>query len=293
MKYQLKHLTQYVYQHPVANSYNLACLAPRALSYQHVLQRELHVYPASAPLSEYTDYFGNTRHFIHLQPPHQQFSVTSQAILEVQPRHNEQRLAQGCDIGTLQHYLQHSKSSDAVYAKMLCQPSRFAPHLAESKQLLQTLQRQGQTVLELAAALNQYIYSEFSYTPGATSVVTPLTEVLQHRRGVCQDFAQLAISCLRCLGIPARYVSGYLETVPPEGQARLQGADASHAWFAVFDAKLGWIDFDPTNNLLPCQRHITVAFGRDYADVVPLKGLVQGNGSHQLNVAVDVVPLKE
>ncbi|GHG67048.1 hypothetical protein GCM10010919_15460 [Alishewanella longhuensis] len=289
MKYQLQHLTEYLYQHPVANSYNLACLTPRDLSYQEVKTTALHIYPTGAEVSQYQDYFGNIRHFIHLQAPHQQLSVVSHASLEVLPRRNNERLQSGCSATQLQSYLQHSKTAAAVYAKMLCQPSSMAPISAEAGALLAPLRRQNQTVLELAEQLNQYIYANFIYTPGFTTVVTPLSDVIKYRRGVCQDFALLAISCLRANGIPARYVSGYLETQPLPGQPRLQGADASHAWFSVFDPELGWVDFDPTNNLLPCQQHLTVAFGRDYADVVPLKGVVQGSGNHQLKVAVDVV----
>lgn len=289
MKYQLKHLTEYVYQHPVSNSYNLACLTPRNLSYQRVLSTQLTIYPAGTEISQYADYFGNIRHFIHLQPPHQQLSVISQATLEMLPRHNAERLSSGCTETQLKTYLQQSTSSEAVYAKLLCQPSRMAPFCAEAAALLPPLRQPGQTLLQLAEQLNQYIFANFIYTPGFSTVVTPLSEVMKYRRGVCQDFALLAISCLRANGIPARYVSGYLETQPLPGQPRLQGADASHAWFAVFDPELGWVDFDPTNNLLPCQQHLTIAFGRDYADVVPLKGLVQGSGSHQLKVAVDVI----
>lgn len=290
MKYQLKHLTEYVYQQPVANSYNLACLTPQALSYQKVCNTELDVYPNTAQLSHYTDYFGNVRHFIHLQPPHQQLTVISRAKLEVMPRNNSERLDQGCTLTQLQTYLQQNKTPASVWAKMLCQPSRMVPVTSEIGALLPPLRAPGQTVLQLAERLNHYIFAHFTYTPGFSTIVTPLSEVLKYRRGVCQDFAQLAISCLRANGIPARYVSGYLETQPARGQARLQGADASHAWFSVFDPKLGWVDFDPTNNLLPCQQHLTVAFGRDYADVVPLKGLVQGTGGHKLQVAVDVIP---
>lgn len=290
MKYQLRHLTEYVYQQAVANSYNLACLTPRSLPYQDVTDTELQIYPATAQCSHYTDYFGNIRHFIHLQPPHEQLSVISHAKVTVTPRGNAIRLSSGYTMQQLADYLQHSKSTDAVYARMLCQPSRMVPCTKETAALLPPLQRQGQTVLQLAERLMHFIYENFIYTPGFSTIVTPLSAVLAHRRGVCQDFAQLAISCLRAHGIPTRYVSGYLETQPAPGHPRLQGADASHAWFSVFDPALGWIDFDPTNNVLPCQQHLTVAFGRDYADVVPLKGLVQGNGGHQLRVAVDVLP---
>ena len=169
--------------------------------------------------------------------------------------------------------------------------SRMIPLLPGAAALWAQVQQPDRTVLENVAALTSLIFHEFSYDPEFSSVVTPVSEVLLHRRGVCQDFAQLAISCLRAVGIPARYVSGYLETQPPEGFERLVGADASHAWFAVYDPQLGWVDFDPTNNLLPDERHLTLAYGRDYADVVPLKGVLPGLGEHLLEVAVDVMPL--
>jgi transglutaminase-like putative cysteine protease len=132
------------------------------------------------------------------------------------------------------------------------------------------------------------IFHDFTFRPGFTTVSTPLTEVLRHRSGVCQDFAHLAIGCLRSLGLAARYVSGYIETLPPPGQERLQGADVSHAWFSVFAPGLGWFDFDPTNNLVPGAQHIITAWGRDFSDVTPLKGIIFSGGSHRLTVSVDV-----
>src|SRR4029077_8744208 len=149
----------------------------------------------------------------------------------------------------------------------------------------------GRPIAEAALDLTRRIYTDFSYDRRATSVSTPGDEVLALRRGVCQDFAHLQIACLRALGLPARYVSGYLETVPPAGRTKLLGADSSHAWIQIWCGADGWIDLDPTNNLLPAERHITVAWGRDFADVSPLRGVLVGSGSHQLKVAVDVTPL--
>jgi transglutaminase-like putative cysteine protease len=146
-------------------------------------------------------------------------------------------------------------------------------------------------VLAALRDLTQRIYTDFTYDPTATSVSTPLKDVLRHRRGVCQDFAHLQIGCLRTLGLAARYVSGYLVTQPRPGQPRLVGADASHAWVSVYCHGVGWIDADPTNNVLPSDRHITVALGRDYSDVSPIKGVVLGGGRHAVNVAVEVVPV--
>jgi transglutaminase-like putative cysteine protease len=151
----------------------------------------------------------------------------------------------------------------------------------------------GRPILEAALDLTKPIHSDFKFDPTATSVATPLEEVFKHRRGVCQDFAHFQIGCLRSLGLPARYVSGYVETDPPPGQQRLAGADASHAWVSLFCPGLGWLDVDPTNNMVPSSRHITVAWGRDFSDISPIRGVILGSGEHRLKVAVDVVPLTE
>jgi transglutaminase-like putative cysteine protease len=149
----------------------------------------------------------------------------------------------------------------------------------------------GRRLDEAVADLSARIHHEFEFDPASTTIATPVAEVLAQRHGVCQDFAHLAIACLRAMGRPARYVSGYLETQPPPGQPRLQGADVSHAWFAAFMPGAGWVDFDPTNDVQPGDRHVTTAWGRDYADVTPLKGVIFGGGAHTLEVAVDMVRL--
>jgi transglutaminase-like putative cysteine protease len=142
-----------------------------------------------------------------------------------------------------------------------------------------------------ARHLTQRIFREFAYDREATDVATPLLEAWKHKRGVCQDFAHVGIACLRSLGLPARYVSGYIRTVAPAGKARLVGADASHAWFSVYCPHTGWVDFDPTNDLLPGDEHVTVAVGRDFSDVSPLSGILTGGGDHEVVVSVDVEPL--
>jgi transglutaminase-like putative cysteine protease len=146
-------------------------------------------------------------------------------------------------------------------------------------------------LVEVVRDLMQRIYKDFIYDPSFTTIATPLSEVLKYRRGVCQDFAHLAIACLRAHGIAARYVSGYVETRPEPGKPRIVGADASHAWFSVYIPGIGWLDFDPTNNTVPLDQHITLAWGRDYADVTPLKGIAFGGGQHTLSVSVDVLRL--
>ena len=149
----------------------------------------------------------------------------------------------------------------------------------------------GAPLLMGARELTRRIFKDFKYDPKATTVATPLEEVVEKRRGVCQDFAHLGIACLRSLGLPARYVSGYLRTRPPEGKPRLVGADASHAWFSVFCPGTGWVDFDPTNNVQPGEEHITVAYGRDFGDVSPVAGIITGGGHHAVKVSVDVAEI--
>ncbi|MDZ7870141.1 MAG: transglutaminase family protein [Rheinheimera sp.] len=287
MRYQLSHVTRYGYQRPIANSYNLTCLCPLELPWQQLLNYRLTVEPG--PCAEYShqDYFGNRRQLLHVLASHQQLEVRVDAELAVSPRLLASQLADGA---SLLQACDRRAVDDAKVA--LCrQVSRNIPHLPATTALWQQVYRPDLTMLQNVAQLNQWIYEEFQYDPEFSTVVTPIADVLAHRRGVCQDFAQLAISCLRSQGLAARYVSGYLETRPPPGQPRLQGADASHAWFAVYDPVLGWVDFDPTNNVLADVQHLTLAFGRDYADVVPLKGVLQGSGEHLLEVAVDVLAL--
>jgi transglutaminase-like putative cysteine protease len=148
--------------------------------------------------------------------------------------------------------------------------------------------RPGRSAMEAAEELMHRIYTDFEFKPGFTTIATPLSTVMQQRKGVCQDFAHLAIACVRSAGLPARYVSGYIETISPEGTEKLVGVDASHAWFSVYIPGKGWVDFDPTNNMIPSDQHITIGWGRDYADITPVRGVVLSSGAHELKVSVDV-----
>jgi transglutaminase-like putative cysteine protease len=149
----------------------------------------------------------------------------------------------------------------------------------------------GRPLLEAIMDLTRRIHGDLKFDPKATTVATPLEQVIRNGRGVCQDFAHFQIGCLRAIGLPARYVSGYLETLPPPGKPKLVGADASHAWVQAFVPPVGWIDIDPTNNLIASDRYITVARGRDFDDVSPIRGVIVGGGKHELSVGVDVTPL--
>ncbi len=176
-----------------------------------------------------------------------------------------------------------SAAQEFVFASPLIQPSaEFAAYALSSFTT-------ARPVLEAACDLNHRIFTDFTFDPAATDVATQVEKAFRQRRGVCQDFAQIMIACLRSIGLPARYVSGYLETLPPPGQQKLIGADASHAWVSVWcGEEAGWVDVDPTNDLLPSSRHVTVAWGRDFPDVSPLRGVMQGAGKQKLRVFVDV-----
>lgn len=286
--YQIRHLTRYSYQHAVANSYNLLCLQPLSDHRQQLSQFSLAIDPQTAPLYEQQDWFGNHKQLLHLPQSHQGLCVVASSVLQVSPdaeRQYSERPWSEALVGSA------PAAAVDLQACLCSKTSPMLPQLAGCRAFIQPLAAPDLSVVQLAAALSEKIYRQFDYDPGFSSVATPLTEVLHHKKGVCQDFAHLAIACLRSLGLSARYVSGYLETEAPPGQPKLTGADASHAWFEVWCPDSGWVGFDPTNNLQPNGRHLVLARGRDYSDVVPLKGLVLGHGDHQLEVEVDVMPI--
>ncbi|MBF0158078.1 MAG: transglutaminase family protein [Magnetococcales bacterium] len=291
MRYRIEHLTRYQYSEAVTVCHNLAHLIPRSMDHQEVVQRTLHVTPTPAVLYESTDYFNNCLHYFEVLEPHQQLEVLASSEVVVLPRAPLSWPTTYCCWEQVRDALCQSDDPDICYNR----PFMFDSPLIRSSDCLAQFAANsfsaGRTLLDAVNDLMQRIYREFTYCAAVTTVTTPLEEVMQHRQGVCQDFAHVAIGSLRAIGLAARYVSGYLETSPPPGKSRLIGADASHAWFAVFVPGQGWIDFDPTNNLLPQERHITLATGRDYSDVAPLKGVILGGGQETLHVSVDVAPL--
>ena len=184
--------------------------------------------------------------------------------------------------------LQTDLDSEILELRQYILDSPMVPTMPDLRTYAERSFSKGRPLLEAVEDLTTRLYADFTYDPNFTTIATPLTDVIQHRRGVCQDFAHLGIGCLRALGLAARYVSGYIETDPPPDQEPLAGADASHAWFSVYLPQMGWVDSDPTNNQIPTDQHITIAWGRDYSDVTPLKGIMFGSGTHELSVSVDV-----
>jgi transglutaminase-like putative cysteine protease len=289
MKYRVTHSTKYNYSENVTLCHNVAHLLPRTTPQQTCRISELKISPLPVAVNEWSDLFGNRQASFSIQLPHTELIVT--AISEVEVSSSGSLLNDAFPTAWEQaiDYMQTASDPETIDARMYVLESEFIEFSDEVRNYTDTSFTPGRPLLEAVEDLMHRIYKEFDYVPGFSSIATPLGEVLKHRKGVCQDFAHLAIACLRMQGLAARYVSGYLETIPPAGKPRLVGADASHAWFSVFVPHQGWIDFDPTNAQIPAEQHITVAWGRDYADVAPLKGVIFGGGDkNKLKVSVDV-----
>jgi len=291
MRYRVQHLTRYEYDHEVSVSHHVVRVQPRDLPGQTCHRHELEVQPVPATRNLHRDAFGNAVVAITLEGPHRHLEFHARSEVEVVCRPGPEpdgsvawdRVRDQCAAGPPE-----TREADPFRF-----PSTHVPFSPACADYAATDFRPGRPWLETLLDFMGRLHRDFVFDPSATHIATPVETVLRQRRGVCQDFAHLSLACLRSLGLPARYVSGYLETRPPAGQPRLVGTDASHAWIGVFCPGIGWIDLDPTNNLRPSNRHITVAWGRDYDDVSPVRGVLLGAGGHQLRVAVDVEPLDD
>ena len=284
-KYKITHHTHYNYYENVNLAHNEAWLLPASSSVQTCRHTHIHIEPRPAIYHEYTDFFGNTACHFSIQQPHDKMSVTATHLVEV---HRYYDTNDSTPWEEVRDFIQNSYAEDAISARQFCLETSFLTYLAEVKSYAQKSFRPGQSLIESSKHLMHRIFKDFKFVSGATTISTPLNQVFKQRKGVCQDFAHIGVACLRSLGLAARYVSGYIETLPPEGKEKLIGADASHAWFSTYHPVLGWIDFDPTNNQLANNQYVTLAYGRDYADVPPLKGVIFSSGAHALKVAVDV-----
>ena len=294
MKYRITHTTRYIYGAKVSLCHNLACLLPRETAWQRCLSSDLFIKPNATSIVQRWDFFANRLSQFTIEELHNGLEVT--AISEVKlkkPSVDSDTVSMPWE--QVRDGLTRAVESDDFPSiwdlKLFTLNSPFIQHSPQAADYAMMSFLPGRPIIEATMDLTRRIYHEFTYDPGFTTIATPVQKVLEEKRGVCQDFAHLAITCLRSIGLSARYVSGYLESIPPEGQEKLVGGDASHAWLAVFVPQIGWVDFDPTNNQMPRTQHITVAFGRDYGDVVPLKGIMVGGGNHSLEVDVHVEPL--
>ncbi len=295
MTFRVTHSTRYTYSAPVGLCWNQACLLPRDTSQQKCLSSELQITPTPSGVRERSDFFGNRITHFAIQQPHAELQVTAISEISVTPDPKPLHAANLTGWDCLKERL--SSGKDPVRLQAL-------PYLYDSPMVHRSMPladyakpsfQSDRMLIDAVQDLMQRIYQDFTFDPAVTTIATPLSEVLKTRRGVCQDFAHLAVGCLRSMGLAARYVSGYIETLPAPGKERLVGADASHAWFSVYAADAGWIDFDPTNNQIPAEQHMTVAWGRDFSDVSPLRGVALGGGRHKVSVSVDVarVPVKK
>lgn len=289
MIYQIKHITDYRYSDVVKQCYNVACVTPRKTGHQNCLRSQISIRPFPAYSQKRSDYFGNTVQHFAIQDPHRELTITVTSRVEIQERRRSLAFSFGNACQWAREQLRTNRNRETLEALEYLFDSPMIKCSEQLADLGRDLFTPDRPLLDAVGALTERIFTDFTYHPQSTTVATPLAEVLEHRRGVCQDFAHLAIGCLRSLGYPARYISGYLETLPPPGQQKLEGADATHAWIAVYSPGEGWVEFDPTNNTMAAEQHITTAWGRDYSDVTPLKGVLFGGGkSQQLSVKVDV-----
>jgi transglutaminase-like putative cysteine protease len=289
VRYRVIHKTEYYYSGTITQCHNLAHLRPRTLPSQQCLDYRLEIDPTPVDHAEYEDFFGNQVSYFSIQQPHQTLRVV--AVSEIRLEEEGRQLPFYDDLAwdEVRTLLVNPREAELREQRQYVLDSPLAASSPELANYAEASFPSGRPLLEAVQDLMQRIHREFTYDPGFSTVSTPLADVLTSRRGVCQDFAHLAIACLRSLGLAARYISGYLETLPLPGHEKLQGADDSHAWFSVFLPEAGWIDFDPTNNQIPQYQHITTAWGRDFGDVTPLKGVIYGGDpGHQLRVSVDV-----
>jgi transglutaminase-like putative cysteine protease len=287
MIYKIVHRTTYKYKYPVSVGNHVACLKPRTIPRHSLKQSELTVKPIPTSITERVDYFGNHLCFFTIEEPHDELTVEarSEVVMEEGSTQSAQPSPPWEEVAKMLPRDQHPGALDAYQfcfeSPRICLKPDFAAYALKSFTAGRPL---DEALLDLTARM----HTDFRFDSKVTTVRSPVEDVFEKRRGVCQDFAHVQIACLRSINLAARYVSGYLRTYPPPGQPRLVGADASHAWVSCYCPELGWLDVDPTNNVVPSNGHVTLAWGRDFGDVSPLHGLILGGGVHTLKVAVDL-----
>ena len=289
-RYRVEHESRYAYTAPVSQSWQLARMTPRALPWQTLLSHTLQVDPQADERHDARDSFGNTVTHFGLHGAHRVLRVDMQCTVDVAERPTLPSGA-GTSWEAVREGIRTRRHGDVIEAARMSEPSALVPLSEAARQYAVASLTSGRDWLQALLDLTHRIHRDFEFDPGSTTVSTSVDEVLQLRSGVCQDFAHLMLAALRGHGLPARYVSGYLLTDPPPGQPRLMGADATHAWVAAYAPGCGWVEFDPTNDQLADARYITLAWGSDFADVAPLRGVILGGGEQSLHTAVSVLPL--
>ncbi|GAA5180600.1 transglutaminase family protein [Niveibacterium umoris] len=290
-RYFVSHLTRYDYRRPVANARHVLHLTPRELPWQHVVSHVIDADPIPNERAVGRDNFGNPVETLAITHQHSGLDVHARSWVEIAERPQTESSPAW---QTVRDALAFRAAHPPLPAELEAARFQFeSRHVRVKRELAEWAARAfapDMPLLDGVQALNDRIHTEFAFDPEATHIATPVMEVLKLRRGVCQDFAHLMLSGLRSLGLAARYMSGYLLTTPPPGKERLIGADASHAWVAVWCPESGWVEFDPTNGVRAGSSHITLGWGRDFSDVTPLRGVIFGGGEHTPEIEVSVVP---
>ena len=287
MKYRVRHTSRYAYGTPVDLAVHMVHLRPRPMPYQCVVSEQIETAPMPARRRDGHDHFGNRVTWLFIDLPHADFEVTAESVVEVQypPAPDPASTPPWEDVAQATHAAEGWRASEYRF------DSSMAPANAAAAAYAAQSFPPGRPVLAGLIELNSRINHEFRFRSGVTSVSTPVSQIMQRREGVCQDFSHVMISGLRGIGLPARYVSGYIRTKPPPGQKRRIGADQSHAWVGCWlGAEHGWVDLDPTNDLIVKDEHVVLGWGRDYGDVSPVRGVILGGGDHSLDVTVDLAP---
>jgi transglutaminase-like putative cysteine protease len=286
MIYRVRHVTEYFYGAPVVNGHTMAHLLPRDAPTQRVLAASVTTVPAADHSDDHADAFGNRVSYRAIEQPHDHLVVVGECEVRLD---EPAPLVWSPPWEEIADLVAADLSTDGLLARTCSLPSTHVAISADLARFASWSFLPGRSFHDAVTDLSHRIFTDFVFDPGFSDVSTPVADVLAHRRGVCQDFAHLAIGAIRSLGLPARYVSGYIENEPPPGEQKLIGADASHAWCAVYIPGWGWLDIDPTNDQVPPRSHVTVAWGRDYDDVAPVRGVVFGAPAGQrLAVSVEV-----
>ncbi|MDD5717183.1 MAG: transglutaminase family protein [Sulfuricurvum sp.] len=293
MIYSIYHSTRFYYQHEVGFSHNLIRLQPRNTLTQEVINFDLTIEPIAAEIEGYDDFFGNHLHHLLVREPHMMLHVVAQSRVKIdfdaleKLKETRQRLVDLTYAQALERMM--FLTSDIIEAKQFQLKSPLLPiATADIVNYALVSIRPERSLHEGIMEFMERIFHDFSFVSGFSDLSTPVETVFAEKKGVCQDFAHFALTALRGCGLCARYMSGYIETIPAEGAEKLFGTDASHAWFSVFFPGFGWFDFDPTNNMIPANQHIVLGYGRDYGDISPMQGVVVGSGVSHLNVMVNV-----
>ena len=293
VEYQVKHRTTYEYAFPVTLSYHNLHMKPKDWSiYQHISDFAMEIEPQPSDVSERMDFFGNYAQSFSIQELHERLVITTQfdtRIISNPPPTEEMTIT----CSQVRKALHGDTSFRSLYALQFIYASPMIPYSQKLAAWAEPFFPDKRPFLEGVLELSSVLKREIQFDPEATEINTSVEEFFELKKGVCQDFAHLMIACLRSQDLPARYVSGYILTFPPEGQKRMEGADASHAWVSVYIPGWGWVDIDPTNDLVVDDQHIRLAVGRDYADVSPVKGSVTGGGETQVKVEVTVMPIEK